>query len=402
MKLKAVSDKKENVNARWNAFCNVFLRELKRLASRPLYWFCVILAPLFCYVFFTSLMKSGLPTGLPLGLVDQDCTATSRQLARNLDAFQQTSITAQFASVREARKALQRGEIYGYYYIPKGTTKDAQRQEMPTVSFYTNNSYLVASSLLYRDMRTMSELASGAASRSVLYAKGATGRQAMAFLQPIVIDTHPLNNPWLNYSVYLCNVLLPGVLLLFVLLVTVHGIGIEIKEHTAREWLYESGFSMPVALAGKLLPQTFLFWLVGAAYVFLLYGVLRFPCNSGISVMLFVMAVSVCATQGLGVLMIGVLPVLRLGLSFASLWAVISFSISGMSYPVMAMHPALQGLCVLFPLRHYFILYVNCALDGYELLNAWPYLLSLFLFMLLPLLVMRRLKRVLLMAEYKP
>ena len=56
----------------------------------------------------------------------------------------------------------------------------------------------MAGSLLYRDMRTMSELASGAASRTVLYAKGATERQAMAFLQPIVIDSHAINNPWLN------------------------------------------------------------------------------------------------------------------------------------------------------------------------------------------------------------
>jgi hypothetical protein len=36
--------------------------------------------------------------------------------------------------------------------------------------------------------------------------------------------------------------------------------------------------------------------------------------------------------------MIGTLPTLRLGLSFASLWGVISFSISGFSFPVMAMN----------------------------------------------------------------
>ena len=100
---------------------------------------------------------------------------------------------------------MQKGEIYGFYYIPKGTTAKAQSQRQPTVSFYTNNTLLIAGSLLYKDMKMMSELASGAAARTSLYAKGATEDQAMAFLQPIVIDTHPLNNPWLNYSVYLCN-----------------------------------------------------------------------------------------------------------------------------------------------------------------------------------------------------
>ena len=42
-------------------------------------------------------------------------------------------------------------------------------------------------------MKMMSELASGAAARTALYAKGATEEQAMAFLQPIQFHTHPLN-----------------------------------------------------------------------------------------------------------------------------------------------------------------------------------------------------------------
>lgn len=79
----------------------------------------------------------------------------------------------------------------------------------------------------------MGELTSGAAARTVLYAKGATESQAMAYLQPIVIDTHPLNNPWLNYSVYLCNTIIPGVLMLLIFMVTVYAIGVEIKDRTA-------------------------------------------------------------------------------------------------------------------------------------------------------------------------
>lgn len=384
------------------AILHIARRELRRMAARPIYWFSMVLAPLFCYVFFTSLMGEGLPSDMPIGLVDGDRTATSRSLGRNLDAFQQTAVVRQYADVTEARRALQRGEIYGFYYIPAGTTRKAQRQEVPTVSFYTNYSYLVAGALIYRDMRTMSELASGAASRTVLYAKGATERQAMAYLQPVVIDTHPIGNPWMNYSVYLSNTLVPGVLSLFIFMVTVYSIGVEIKERTARSWLRGAGMSMPKALLGKLLPQTAVFLLMGAAYVVYLYGFLRYPCHCGIPVMLGVAALLVLASQGMGVLMIAVLPTLRLGLSFASLWGVISFSISGMSFPVMAMHPVLRGLSVLFPLRHYFLLYVNCALDGHPLLNAWPYAAGLAAFALLPLLLLRHLKNVLLTFEYIP
>lgn len=380
----------------------LLLRELRRMASDPVYWFCMVLAPLFCYVFFTSMMASGLPDDMPLGVVDNDRTTTSRQLVRNLDAFQQTRVAACYPSVSDARRAVQRGDIYGFYYIPEGTTRKAQRQEVPTVSFYTNYSYLVAGSLLYRDMRMMSELVSGAATRTVLYAKGATEKQAMAYLQPVVTDMHAINNPWLNYNVYLSNTLLPGMLMLFIFMVTVYSIGTEIKQGTGRNWYMTTGGSMLRALAGKLLPQLAVFLLMGTLCMVHLYGVLKFPCHCGLPVMIGIMSLFILAAQGLGVLMIAALPTLRMGLSFASLWGVISFSISGMSYPVMAMHPALQGLAWLFPLRHYFLLYVNCALDGYEVMNAWPYVAALAGFALLPLCLLGRLKNALLNYKYLP
>ena len=380
----------------------VMKRECRRLVSRPLYLFCMVIAPLFCYLFLTTLLGSGLPTNLPVGAVDMDQSAISRNLIRNLDAFGQTAVVARYGNVNDARIAMQEGKIYGFFYIPKGLSADAQSQRQPKISFYTNNSYLIAGSLLFKDMKMMSELASGAVSRSALYAKGATEDQAMAFLQPIVIDTHPLNNPWLNYSVYLCNTLVPGVLMLLIFMVTVYSIGTEIKDRTAREWLRVSNNSIYIALAGKLLPQTVVFFIMGIFYNVYLYGFLHFPCNSGILPMLFATLCLVLASQCCGIVMIGTLPTLRLGLSFASLWGVISFSISGFSFPVMAMHPVLQALSNLFPLRHYFLIYVDQALNGYSMIYSWPNYMALLIFMVLPFLVVHRLKEALIYYKYVP
>lgn len=377
-------------------------RECHRLTARPLYLFCMVIAPLFCYVFFTTLMSSGLPTNLPVGAVDLDNTVTSRSLVRNLDAFAQTAVVARYESVAEARIAMQEGKIYGFFYIPKGLSADAQSQRQPKLSFYTNNSYLIAGSLLFKDMKMMGELASGAAARSVLYAKGATEDQAMAYLQPIVIDTHPLQNPWLNYSVYLCNTLVPGILMLMIFMVTVYSIGVEIKDRTAREWLRTGNNSIYIALAGKLLPQTVVFFIMGVFYNVYLYSFLNFPCNSGIFPMILATLCLVLASQCCGVVMIGTLPTLRLGLSFASLWGVISFSISGFSYPVMAMNPVLQGLSNLFPLRHYFLIYVDQALNGYSMAYSWPNYMALLIFMMLPFFVVHRLKEALIYYKYVP
>lgn len=378
----------------------VMKRECKRLISRPLYIFCMVIAPLFCYIFFTTLMESGLPKDLPIGAVDLDNSSTSRSILRNLDAFEQTKIAARYESFDEARIAMQRGDIYGFFYIPEKLASKAISGRQPKISFYTNNSYLIAGSLLFKDMKMMSELAGGAVARATLYAKGATADQAMAALQPIVIDTHPLNNPWLNYSVYLCNTLVPGILMLLIFMTTVYSIGVEIKDKTAREWLRMGNNSMYISLAGKLIPQTVVFFIMSIFYNTYLYGYLHFPCNSGILPMIFASLLLVLASQACGVVMIGVLPTLRLGLSFASLWGVVSFSICGFSFPVMAMHPMLQALSNLFPLRHYFLIYVDQALNGYSMAYSWTNYMALLLFIMLPFTIMSRLKSALIYYKY--
>lgn len=378
------------------------LREWRRLLSRPIYLFCIFIVPLVSAVMLTSLMGEGLPTDMPVGLVDMDNTTTTRNIARNLDAFQNTRIAYKFADVTEARHAMQRGEIYAFYYFPKGTTEKLLRQEQPKVSFYTNNTYLMAGSLLYKDMRTMSELASGAATRSVLLAKGATNDQAMAFLQPVAVDAHPIGNPSLNYNVYLSNILIPGMLSLMIFFVTVFSIGQEIKESHGRAMLVHTRGVAWKALYGKLIAQAALLLPVAWALGAYLYGYLHFPCQCGWLTMLGVLSLFVFASQGMGVLMICALPNPRFGLSFASLWGVLSFSICGMSFPAMAMHPMLHGVSYLFPLRHYYLLYVNCALDGWSLSSTWQFWGALIAFALLPLLFSTRFKTIITKIQYMP
>ncbi len=346
-------------------------------------------------------MGDGLPLKLPVGAVDLDHSTVSRTVIRSLGSFEQTRIVGHYSDVAQARRAIQRGEIYGFFFIPRATAEKAISSRQPTISFYSNYSYLIAGSLIYRDMRTMSELTGGSLSRQTLYAKGATMDQTMAILQPVVIETHALGNPWMNYAVYLCNTLIPGVLGLMVMMVTVYSIGVEIKQRTARRWLVLSGRSMRVALLGKLLPHLIVFSLIAVFYNFYLYQVLHFPCHGGLGGMIASSLLFVMASQGLGVVFISLLPSLRLGLSSCSLLGVVSFSISGFSFPVMAMDPTLQGLSWLFPLRHYFLIYVNHALHGFSPIYAWTNYLSLIIFCFLPLLTLKMLKKALVVAPYK-
>ncbi|GHT77783.1 membrane protein [Bacteroidia bacterium] len=377
-------------------------REIERLCKNKIYWFCMIVAPLISLLFFISLMYNGLPTKLPAGLVDLDNSSPSRNLARQLDAFAGTKITAHYPSFEEARKSMQRGEIYGIFLIPGHFAQDVVVEKQPKISFYTNNSYLIAGSLLFRDMKTVANLASGSVVLQMGRARGYTNAQIIASIQPILIDTHPIGNPWLNYSVYLNNVILLGILSLLIMCVTVYSIGSEIKGKTAGEWLKTGNNSILQSLIGKLLPQTIIFFIVGLMMFAVLYLFMEFPVNGSIWNMILALLFFIFASQSLGVFMIGCFPTLRLGLSFACIWGMISFSISGFSYPVDAMYPAVQLMSNLFPLRHYFLIYVDQALNSRALFYSWPHYMALLAFGLLPIIVLRSLKWSLQYKSYQP
>ena len=260
--------------------------------------------------------------------------------------------------------------------------------------------YLIAGSLTYRDMRTMSVLANASVGLQTMQAKGINEQTARELLQPIVID--PLNNPWLNYSVYLNNTILPGILMLLIFMITAFSIGIEFKDGTVKEWLALADGRVWIAVLGKLLPHTVIFFIVGIAYDTWLYGVLHFPCHSGILPLLLATFLMVVASQAVGVTFFTLLPTLRLSLSACSLWGMLSFSISGFTYPVMAMHPMLQSISNLFPLRHYFLIYVNQMLNGYQMSEVWTAYAALCAFILLPVLLYKRLKNALINFDYIP
>lgn len=149
----------------------------------------------------------------------------SRQLVRTLNSFAQSEVAMQTTSFKEAREAMQKSEVYGIFHIPADFRRDISTGKEPVISFYTNDTYFLPASLVYKDMRTQTSLANGAVQQTLLLAKGEGGPLLSARLMPVALDSHPLNNPWLSYSVYLANFLLPAFLCMFVMFMTAYSTG---------------------------------------------------------------------------------------------------------------------------------------------------------------------------------
>lgn len=368
----------------------VVFRELRLMRHRPVYLAGSVAVMIFSSIFFITFLKDGMPEDLPIGIVDNDCTWASREFIRQTDATQ-LGKTVMYGSYKEAREALQTGKINALCVIPDNFYEDVLAQRQPTLSFYVNSLYFVGGALAYKDMLTMSNLASGAVQREVLRARGKNEREIMGMIQPILIDSHQIGNTDTDYGVYLTNVLLPGMLEMIIILVTVYALGSELKYGTSRNLLRSAGGSMWKALSGKLIPYTVIFILLGIGCELLLYHWMGFPMAGSVMNMFVAMAVFVFACEAVAIFIIGTLPVLRDAISVSAIYSVLGFSLAGFTFPVEAMPEYIRGLAAIFPLRHYYLLYVQEAFFGTGFPGWYMQIVYLLLFLFLPLTIFKRL-----------
>ena len=377
-------------------------RECRILRKNHIYGFCMVAFPLLAMIFFTSLMDEGLPEDMPVGVVDLDNTSTSRSLVRRLDAFQNSRVVARYPSVADARRAVQENQIYAFLYIPKGTTDDLLSSRQPKISFYYNMASIMSGALLMKDLKVISNLGSAAVGQATMRAKGYTPEQISAFLQPIRLDLHQVANPWTNYNLYLSTVFVPGVMMLFMFLISAYSLGMELKFQRGQEWLGMADNRIVVAILGKFLPQALIFLVLIFFYEFYIYHVLHFPHLGGWWRIVLLAVLQVFASIGFGIFAFGLMPSLRMSMSVCSLWAVLSFSLAGSAFPVMAMDGPIQAMTWLFPLRHYYMLYQITVFNGYPFIDAWFHLVGLVAFTLLPWFVIRKIKNAMLTYVYIP
>ncbi len=386
----------------FNQIWQMALREVRIMLHNPMYGCCMVVFPILAMIFFTSLMDEGLPEDMPVGVVDLDNTTTSRSLIRRLDGFQSSKVVAHYTSVAEARRAIQENQIYAFLYIPKGTTDDLLASRQPKISYYYNLASIMSGSLLMKDLKTISTLGSAGVGQATMRAKGYTQEQIMAFLQPIRIDLHQVGNPYTNYNSYLSTVFVPGIMMLFIFMISAYSLGMELKFNTGKEWLAMADNRIVVAIIGKFLTQALIWLALIFFYEFYVFSVLGFPHQGSVAMLILLAVLEVFAAQGFGIFAFGLMPSLRMSLSVCSLWAVLSMSMAGSAFPVMGMDGALQSLSWLFPLRHYYMVYQICVFNGFPLLEAWFHFVAMIGFTLLPWFVISKIKNAMLTYVYIP
>jgi len=365
----------------------VVAREFRYFARQPwdlalLLWFPAASMLLLLWMFST-----GIPTGLPIAVVDEDRSSGSRELIRRMATTRGLAITAQPPSLGAAQPLLRSGVVYGVVHIPAHWERDQLRHAPQPVVLYDNAQLSLVAGIIGGDVRAA--VSSMAFERAVVSEARFGGGFAPAAIRlgGVQADLRTLFNPSLSYEAYFAGMLLPVALHLFCVIAAVSALGREFRNRSVDAWLQSAGGSLPRALLGKLAPVAAVYVLFALAIVALFAGWRGWAPAGSLVLWMVAIAVLMLASIALAVLIIGLTVNLRTALSITGIYVATGLAFSGFSYPRAAMGEAAQWWGGLLPYTHYLPVQQGQWLGGAGA-SAWALgMVPLLWFVALPLLL---------------
>ena len=369
---------------------NVFRRELRRMASRRIYWVTSLVLPLFSLVFMATIFGNGQMQNLPIGVVDTENTSASRNIIRMADATPTLRITHQYANETEAKKTVQKKDVYGYLLIEEGI-----------LCYYYHNAMLSVGGEIHSTLESLLKQVSVTPLVTEAIGLGEEEADIVSFLMPTSETEFPTYNHFRNYAVYLTQPFFFVFLQVLLLLVTTYALGSESKFGTSDEWLQSARGNIGIAVLGKLLPYTFIFILMGVLANVVFFQWIQIPLQGSLWTINGMTILFVCATQALALFLYSLFPVLSLIISVVSMIGSLGATLSGVTFPVVFMDTPVYWASFFFPIRHFMevvqsLLYLEASFADY-----WTSQVALLLFLLLPILLLPRLKNALTTHRYE-
>ncbi|MDE7005489.1 MAG: ABC transporter permease [Alistipes sp.] len=369
-------------------------REMRRLRRQPMYGVLMVALPLTSFIFFAILFHKGVARDIPIAVLDEDHSTLSRKVTQMIEDTPTAQIAYGIQSMEEGERLMREGRISAVVQIPAFFEKNILSNTQTHLEAYISGSNITVNGLLSKDIQTAVTMFGAGIQIQLLTKQGLTERQAMAQLQPVRFDKHVLFNPYINYGYYLSPSFMPMMMLIFIVMVTVFSIGTELKNGTAREWLRTADDSVGAALLGKLLPVTAAMFLLSLVMFTIIFKVVGVPLNGSLALILAGTLLFIVSYQSISVLIVSLMANLRLSLSLGGGYSVLAFTFSGLTFPIMAMYPAMRVVSKIFPFTYYTDLFVDQMLRGAPAICSLPDLGGMALFIVLPLLCLPRLRRI--------
>ncbi|MET3113763.1 ABC-2 type transport system permease protein [Pedobacter sp. CG_S7] len=373
-------------------FKEIFLHEMQTVFTEKRHFLFAIALPLLLFLFFTTLLKDGVPRDLPVVVVDYDRTALSRQLIAQLDATPEMKITEHLSSEEIAKTKVQSGKAYAVIIFPARFEQDVKQGRATEVLNFYNGTYLLPSGLINKAFQKVVGTFSAGASIQSRMKKGSTAQQATLNYKPVNLSAHVLFNPYTNYSYYLNTGFMPMMLQIFVMLTTIYSLGITFKSNKGKALYALSNENYIVAILGKALPYTLIFFVIGTIMNIMMFVWQGFPLNGSKLLLTLNTLLLIISHQAIGIFFVASAKSLRAALTGGTGVSAVSLSFAGLTFPIMGMPLAMQALSYIFPFTHYLKVFVDQGQRGSPIFYSLPSIAAMFVITMIAMLGWKKIK----------
>jgi ABC-2 type transport system permease protein len=343
-------------------------------------WLPLMLLGCLWWIFSGALVRE-----LPIGLVDLDHSALSRQLARDLDASPSLHLSADYASVEEGSRALRGGEIYALVVMPLHLERDARLGTAPRITAWSNSQFVLIAKVVNAALAQVVGTLNGQVGVLAALAQGKALPGAMGQALPLTSQVTALYNLNSSYAQFMLGALFPAV---WQILLTLYGLNALSREDRLQLPWCQGGVWRP--LLRKFALHTLIGWGWGVAWSLALFHLLGYPQQGNPLWLALGLALASGGCVAIGMVYYAALRDAARAISLAGSLTAPGLAFMGITFPTMAMEPFARFWRALLPLSHYADLQVAVANHGMGLATIWPQLAMMSAFWLLLLLVKRR------------
>lgn len=347
-----------------------------------------ILLPLFSLLFLTTIFGNGQLENLPVGVVDKDNSAESREVIRMVQASPSFNLAQahHYLDENKAREALQNMDIYGYFVIPSNYEKDLYNKKEPVLNFYFHYGMLAVGGEVNRAFTTVLSTYKAHFIAERVVGSGLDESMAKAVVMPATLKAAAIGNPNLNYTTFISYPFFFVFFQIIILTLIVYTVGKSIQngiEDNLHKVLKKVYLLMGIFLAETLF----------ANFVFFVF--LDIPCASSPTLVTISSVLFVLATISLAMIIAIGIPRMSIAISTASLVGALGATLSGVTFPLDQMYPLFQWFSYLFPVRYFTEIQHNLMYNYIGLEHSWIYFATLLTFVLAALLMLPRLEKIL-------
>lgn len=347
-----------------------------------------ILLPLFSLLFLTTIFGNGQLENLPVGVVDKDNSAESREVIRMVQASPSFNLAQahHYLDENKAREALQNMDIYGYFVIPSNYERDLYNKKEPVLNFYFHYGMLAVGGEVNRAFTTVLSTYKAHFIAERVIGSGLDESMAKAVVMPATLKVAAIGNPNLNYTTFISYPFFFVFFQIIILTLIVYTVGKSIQngiEDNLHKVLKKVYLLMGIFLAETLF----------ANFVFFVF--LDIPCASSPTLVTISSVLFVLATISLAMIIAIGIPRMSIAISTASLVGALGATLSGVTFPLDQMYPLFQWFSYLFPVRYFTEIQHNLMYNYIGLEHSWIYFATLLTFVLAALLMLPRLEKIL-------